>query len=112
MDTYMLRVGLTHTGPAEGHSAPVPLGYEMLVEISKDGMPRDIRKEFHKLLDHWLDEIEKAPDQHGSEMDAAFVVEYQGDRPDWMSVSARQAAAAKNVIRVKLEEVIRLARNK
>jgi hypothetical protein len=44
-------------------------------------------------------------------MDAAFTVEYQGDRPDWLSVSARQAANAKNVIRVRLDEVIRLAKH-
>lgn len=111
MDTYTLRVGLTHTGEAQGHSVPVPLSFEMLLDISKTGIPKDIRKEFHRLLDHWLDEIQKAPDQHGSEMDAAFTVEYQGDRPDWLSVSARQAANAKNVIRVRLDEVIRLAKH-
>jgi len=51
MDTYCMRVELTHTGPAPGWSSPVPLGWENLYDIPKKGMSKKTREEFHKLLD-------------------------------------------------------------
>lgn len=109
METYTLRVSLTNTEQVNG--SPVPVSFENLLDVSKSGLPSDIRKEFHKLLDCWLDKIASAPDQFGFRTDAAFMVEYQGDTPDWVSDSARRAAEAKQLVRVRLSEVIKLARN-
>lgn len=110
MDCYDLRVELTHTGYAIGHEVPVPLVWETMRRVRKDKpVGESFRKELHELLDHWIDEIHRAPDQHGSRMPAAFTLSYQGDTPDWVDMQTQEAIKAKETIRARLEELIKLA---
>lgn len=107
MDTYCMRVELTHTGPAPGWSSPVPLGWENLYDIPKKGMSKKTREEFHKLLDAWLDEIQKAPDQHGSKMPCFFTIEFRGDTEDWRNTEEELAANTKKLIRDRLSKLVK-----
>jgi len=107
MDTFRLRVELAHTGPAPGWKLPVPLGWECLYDIPKSGINDQVREQFHKLLDSWLDEIQKAPDQHGSRMPCFFTVEFRGDTEDWRNTEEELAANTKKLIKDRLNQFVK-----
>lgn len=106
MDTFNVRLQMTHTGAAPGFSLPVPLGWEMLYGISKKGVPNRTREEFHEMLDHWLDRVEEAPDQYGSRVPCFFKLEYRGDHDKWRSTDEELAEKTKELISVRLSQII------
>lgn len=106
MDTFNVRLQMTHTGAAPGFSLPVPLGWEMLYGISKKEVPNRTREEFHEMLDHWLDRVEEAPDQYGSRVPCFFKLEYRGDHDKWRSTDEELAEKTKELISVRLSQII------
>ena len=110
---FNLRWCQTNTEPMPGFESAVPVMGEMLFEISKTkGVDPKLRKFFHDQLDLWINAINKNPDQFGSKLRAAFEVEFRGDTDDWRTVEETQAITAKETIRLRLQEIIRLSQTK
>ena len=108
-ELYSLRLSVSNTGNAPGYDVPVPLGYEMFYDIIKTkAIPAGLRKEFHDLLEGWLNEVEKNPEQFGSHMSCAFQREFRGDRDDWKTVEEQQADIARETIKFRLSELVKL----
>ena len=94
----------------EGHALPVPIADQIFFECPKEiGVGPGLRKFLHDSLDEWLDGITKDPEQSGSRMQCGFSVEYRGDTTDWMTVEEQEAMKAKETIKLRLSEILKLA---
>jgi len=107
METFTLRVDMAHTGSAPGWDLPVPLGWEVMHDIPKSGIPPKTRKEYHELLDHWLDRVQDTPDQYGSRIPCFFRIEYRGDSQDWQTTQEQLAAETKRSVRARLAQILK-----
>lgn len=112
-DKYSLRLCVTNTGHSAGYDLPVPLGSEIILDQKKgESFSSSGRKMMHQALDNWITSIHQNPEQYGSHMRAAFELEYRGDSEDWMTMEEKVSITAKETIRMRLAEIMKIANNK